>query len=719
MQPIPPPPRYSARKTNRSRAQTLSASKMEESRERTGFLATLLDNSSVKNWVPFSDGDESGSSNNRTSSSFYNSEMDISTSWSGESDDREGIEIELGPPSMKANDSVNWDWASKPISDENIEPVPLPTAPSGVLSAESFVTSSSHRTGTSAATEPMSNLTNDRRHRRDMRPAGIPPVRNRNYVKRIGLSDKRGGNEDGSESVDENSQSRGRQSCSRSTHRARSSSRARSNSRAPRQGRSRSVAKGEKSKDSKRSRRARSIARLGRSRTNNAKIDETDSNLDTFNEADTRRHSSTREIDCVKSSRPPLPSSPSPRQLEEPPSLSLPPIDNSAILIDSSLNSSEVGANTGVRTSVCLPRPIHTRNLLTTSVYHNQQTDIWITTINMSQKDTVTKSNAAKYLKAFSFQTEHEARESAYANAPAKMIPFDESPHCFVCDAKFAVFRRASHCRNCGVCICSSCSVTWNKVCIPETYNIKNEHTVKVCKSCNSLSRMFRRALLEANYEEALTIYNTGNINLRCPFMVGKGDESSLPVHCAVEGGSLELLQWLVDHHFCPIKRIRTGNNRNKSQSSDELITTSKGRSVVEIAMGGNTNVNILRYLVNEKNVSVAGIKDLSIALSALETVLKASSQPQQPLSTPTAHAVLMSDINTPERNRINDGLPSYAIDGADDDCTISDDESPRNDSSLRDNDDESVATTVRDQVSSISLNLIDFSPIHYEVRSK
>jgi hypothetical protein len=43
---------------------------------------------------------------------------------------------------------------------------------------------------------------------------------------------------------------------------------------------------------------------------------------------------------------------------------------------------------------------------------NNEATGIWITTINMSQKEAVNKSNAAKYLKAFSFQTEREARES-------------------------------------------------------------------------------------------------------------------------------------------------------------------------------------------------------------------------------------------------------------------------------------------------------------------
>ena len=203
----------------------------------------------------------------------------------------------------------------------------------------------------------------------------------------------------------------------------------------------------------------------------------------------------------------------------------------------------------------------------------------------MKQDSSVTKSNAAKYLMAFSFATEREARESAYANAPPKMLPFRSNHVCFCCGGKFSVFRLACHCRNCGVCICNSCSVNWRKVSMPETYNIKKKSNLKVCKTCNTLSNKFQRALLEGNIEDAQLIYNTGNINLRCPFMNNtKGSETIFPIHCATEGGNLLLLALLVDVHFCPIKIIRTGN-KNNFQGSDELITTSRGRTVVEIAM--------------------------------------------------------------------------------------------------------------------------------------
>ena len=204
----------------------------------------------------------------------------------------------------------------------------------------------------------------------------------------------------------------------------------------------------------------------------------------------------------------------------------LPPRTPQGSLSATSLNtvgSSDRSATQPDR-SAAQPEAVYTRTLLTASVYHNQATDLWITTINTNQKPSATnKSNAARYLKAFSFFTEREARESAYANAPPRMTPFSECPNCFICRGRFAVFRRSSHCRNCGVSVCGSCSTSWSARMIPETYNVKKAKSVKICKSCNFLAGAFRHALLEGQYDEAIALYNTGNINLRCPFMNVKG----------------------------------------------------------------------------------------------------------------------------------------------------------------------------------------------------
>ena len=269
---------------------------------------------------------------------------------------------------------------------------------------------------------------------------------------------------------------------------------------------------------------------------------------------------------------------------------------------------------------------IHPRILLTATVYHNTATNLWITTINTNQKGVAKNPNtASKYLKAFSFASEREARESAIANAPPKMLPFTENPCCFLCKGQFAVFRRAGHCRNCGVCVCNNCATSWPSRMIPDTYNLKKESTVKICKTCDALSKSFKKALLTGNYEDAIALYGTGNINLRTPFPVSKKDEIMYPIHCAVEGGNTNVVRWLMDDHFCPIKLIRTGSGKRakRGMTGDVPILTSKGRSVMTIAMG-SLQIDILRYLVIERDVSVHESKDLKTSLRALEAALQA-----------------------------------------------------------------------------------------------
>lgn len=248
---------------------------------------------------------------------------------------------------------------------------------------------------------------------------------------------------------------------------------------------------------------------------------------------------------------------------------------------------------------------VRTRNLVTAYVNHSKSTGLWITTIYGEDKNR--NHGRSTSVKAFSFRSQTEAKETAYVNAPPKMIPFDRVSCCYECDSKFhPIFRRPVHCRNCGVCICSTCSISWAKAMVPETYNPKNTRAVKVCKACNYLSREFRRALIRGDLKVAKNIYMTGNINLRCPFTnVNKGSEIMLPVHCAVLGGNRELVSWLVDVHHCPIKMINTGNSR---QMECNLISTSQGRNVVDIALD-HKRIDVLKYLVSEKNISISESK--------------------------------------------------------------------------------------------------------------
>jgi hypothetical protein len=165
-------------------------------------------------------------------------------------------------------------------------------------------------------------------------------------------------------------------------------------------------------------------------------------------------------------------------------------------------------------------RYIVSRTLLPASVIFSQPTKMWIATLQTNQKalDSNDVMEASKSLRAFSLPSERQAKCLAQAWTPPRMEPFANHPLCNTCQSKFAVFRRACHCRNCGVCVCKDCTVTWPAKMVPETYNIKKTATVNICKACDWLCNSFRLALLEGDQDKAVALYATGNINIVCPF---------------------------------------------------------------------------------------------------------------------------------------------------------------------------------------------------------
>lgn len=147
-------------------------------------------------------------------------------------------------------------------------------------------------------------------------------------------------------------------------------------------------------------------------------------------------------------------------------------------------------------------------------------------TLQTSQKalDSNNITEASKALRAFSLPTEKQAISLARAWTPPRMMSFSDNALCHVCHSRFAVFRRACHCRNCGVCVCKDCTVQWPSNMVPDTYNTKNENHINACRSCDWLSCAFRAALLNGNMDEAVAIHATGNINLTCAFSNVKGE---------------------------------------------------------------------------------------------------------------------------------------------------------------------------------------------------
>jgi len=223
--------------------------------------------------------------------------------------------------------------------------------------------------------------------------------------------------------------------------------------------------------------------------------------------------------------------------------------------------------------------------------------------------------------RAFSMPTEKHAVCLAKAWTPPRMLPFEDNKTCHICNAKFAMFRRACHCKNCGVCICKDCVVSWPSRMVPETYISKKSNFINACLSCDWLSKSFRVALLEGDLDKAVAIHQTGNVNLHTPFANVKG-ELFYPVHCAVLGGNLDCLKFLVEDHCCPIKSVRVAGNSSSSKFIP--IVTSKGRSLLGIAME-KENLQMIRYLALQKGGMLSGEVDITPQLLArnLEKVLR------------------------------------------------------------------------------------------------
>ena len=141
---------------------------------------------------------------------------------------------------------------------------------------------------------------------------------------------------------------------------------------------------------------------------------------------------------------------------------------------------------------------------------------------------------------------------------------------------------------------------------------------MNICRSCHKLSFLFRDALLSGNERKVLELYETGNINLRSPFAHVKG-EVLYPIHCAIVGNNLNLIKWLVDVKFVPLHK--SSKKPGRKGQRDGTLTTSKGKTILELAIIRN-NIDVVRYLVCDKNISILSYKNLSSALITLEKAL-------------------------------------------------------------------------------------------------
>jgi len=184
------------------------------------------------------------------------------------------------------------------------------------------------------------------------------------------------------------------------------------------------------------------------------------------------------------------------------------------------------------------------------------------------------------------FATEAAAHEAARNFAPP--VWQEDAKECGLCGHGFAVLRRKHHCRNCGLCVCDRCCVTWPTACLPESYlaatdarivfrassnfaaglgveppsrdllhNWRDASSVRVCAGCDDATANFRQSLLDGvDVAVARDNLDSGawrNVNFWRPLPAGFAVGGLLPVHIAVASGSLPLLKWLALDRHCPL----------------------------------------------------------------------------------------------------------------------------------------------------------------------
>ena len=161
------------------------------------------------------------------------------------------------------------------------------------------------------------------------------------------------------------------------------------------------------------------------------------------------------------------------------------------------------------------------RTSLPYSIEESEHKDEWVVSLYTDQHalDKMDVEAMKNSIEMLNFSSSEEAREACHAFAPPRMHSIQDSSVCQICKKKFGkVFRKPWHCKNCGVCVCNKCTVLWPAPLLPKTFNMTRARKVHVCLACNWLHDEFRVSLLNGEFERAVELHGTGNLNLRSPF---------------------------------------------------------------------------------------------------------------------------------------------------------------------------------------------------------
>jgi hypothetical protein len=275
-------------------------------------------------------------------------------------------------------------------------------------------------------------------------------------------------------------------------------------------------------------------------------------------------------------------------------------------------------------------RYIRTRTLLPWTIQPptTSLTDSWVARVQV--RAATDPRDIERSLRFYPTASESDAYQTGLAMAPPVRVQ-PCPPLCVLCHSQFAVFRRPSQCRNCGVCVCAPCSTQWSAKRLPETYyessSSKPKQKVTICLACDWLANEFRQALLDGNASKAKDLHATGNVQLRTPYALGglKGAPERMmhPIHMAITSGNMELVRWLVSECACPLTTNEFSNNKGGGAARRRRpLRTSNGRSPLQLAL---PHLEVLQFLVVEKELPLLDEEalDYSVVVAHLSLLLQ------------------------------------------------------------------------------------------------
>jgi hypothetical protein len=187
------------------------------------------------------------------------------------------------------------------------------------------------------------------------------------------------------------------------------------------------------------------------------------------------------------------------------------------------------------------------------------------------------------------YSTEAAALAAARHDAPPVWL---DAEQCTRCAHGFGLFRRRTHCRNCGYSFCKACcKKVWPRASMPRLYSraADGEMPTRVCAGCDEAANALRTALLAGDVTAARRVYEggRGNVNLGCHLPpTSEGARALLlPVHLAAASGSLPMVRWLAEEEYCAVVGERA------------LSVGAPPKSVMRVAIEARA-IDVLQWLV-------------------------------------------------------------------------------------------------------------------------